>query len=610
MQEEITEFVKTVPRQEDETLNFQRNPEVIANPPLENTKLVISIPTYHKEWERGALLRSVEAMLSQNPSESAIEVNYVVNTGDLHPWKNDHDEKGGLVKVYNPDEKSQRAYGQAQEAVKFLRTVVEIQKLVVNGGEAGEIDMLINEYDDEYVRSVLRLAMKAAGKVSITALDLTKVDMKEIGYTDYLDGFRTAGLDYVVGRFGENERQCVFLMSDTDTVQMYNSMGRDLVRVFEKCPEAKYFFLRMGYLPPGEDKTIVETSTKFVRSKVAEYNLYQIAGSPQIAIRVDALKEIKEIAAMYGGAAMANADRDTSQRLIAMFGDLTKGIVIDYPGMAIPIQLTLDRTMGFKDGEKRVEIGKKTESIGFEEQISSIDVRNRELADTVKNEIAAIDDIEIRKKLEDELVVVKRQLEIKQRNLMRFNRRVISDFLDVRDKIPVDPSEDIPEQVVDIILKEKLNGRSLLGYIRQNRNLIAQVSDEDVEVIKYFLGKRPDNPVKELTTFQKTMREYIGEYPTFGGSTDKTAVLQPILIEIMALGHVHSLYTQRKILFEGTSDGYEVGKGSDWFDKVQNYNGLFSERDKTWAQKKGVEKVLGRVNPVLGWVLKKFGIMS
>lgn len=577
---------------ENETVNYshnsevvyQKDPEVIANDPIPNTELIISIPTYHQEWSRGTLMRSVEAMLSQNTSSSAaMEVNYVMNTGDLHPWKEVYDrEKNDWVKKPNTDPSAQEAYKKAQEGISFLSTIVKVQELARSGNNQNEIDDLLNTYEDPHLKQVLELAVKKADHIAISAIDTTKCDLNALGSSDTIDGFRTVGVDYAVERF-KNNPNGIFLISDTDTVPAFNSMGKDLIETFHKNPQSKYFFLRMGYVAPGEDKMIVNTSTQFIGSKVGEYNLKQTVGAPQIALRIDALSQVSEVSRMFGEATQGDEDRDTSERIIGLFGHTSQDLLLESPDLSIPIQLTQDRTMGLSDGAHRAEMGKKIEDIGFDSQLSGLESRHTELLMEVKQEIESAPS-SVRQKLESELENVRHQIEMKQKAISRFNREVMSDFLQVRDLIPKDPSVPLSLETKNNILHNQKRGTALLGYIEQNRNLITQLNDEDISVIEYFLGTREEKPVEELSTFHKTIREYIGEYPKDSSNTDRTMVMQPALTDIIAYGHIHSMYGQRKLIHEGSSDKLTPPKPEGWFENINDFQGRFPNRDKSWTK--------------------------
>lgn len=59
-------------------------PEWFANPPLENTSLVYSVP-FRGEWDNGQVLRMLYAMLSQRVAKGeAFEVELVANHGGQH----------------------------------------------------------------------------------------------------------------------------------------------------------------------------------------------------------------------------------------------------------------------------------------------------------------------------------------------------------------------------------------------------------------------------------------------------------------------------------------------------------------------------------------------
>ncbi len=91
----------------EKLLSARQLPEIIANPILENTTLVYSIP-FRGEWENGNLIRTLEGFLAQKPKEGeAFEVELIANIGkegltwliveDLREQIKETSEKAGVL---------------------------------------------------------------------------------------------------------------------------------------------------------------------------------------------------------------------------------------------------------------------------------------------------------------------------------------------------------------------------------------------------------------------------------------------------------------------------------------------------------------------------------
>ncbi len=102
----------TNPPKEKEKEKAYEKVEWTANPPLENTTLVYSVPV-RGEWNNGHVQRLLQAMFAQRVApEQALEINLVTNLGSLAQE---------IADEYEPALKKQR---ETQQVVAFIKAIV------------------------------------------------------------------------------------------------------------------------------------------------------------------------------------------------------------------------------------------------------------------------------------------------------------------------------------------------------------------------------------------------------------------------------------------------------------------------------------------------------
>lgn len=526
--------------------NQLKKPEVIANEKLPDLKMMYSIPV-GKEWDNGYLVRSLRGFLSQKPGQGgSVEVNYLVNTGNLPAEHSKKDPKGNShldMEAINADPALAQRYKEAEQSLGFLRTVVEIQKLARTGQDiAGAVDSpdktkeLVEAYitrePDPIRKDLLRLAASSAETVAVSAIDITHSNIGELGYSaSMISNIRTLGADYAQKRMtdAQGNPNGIFMMYDADTLPETNRYSESVIKIFEGNPELKYLFTGISYLPAGVSKLLVADSPAFSTDRTMEYNLTPRKGSPQIAFKIEALKEIQEIAGYETESYHHDEDINTGFRLMRAFGDIENSLVTKDSLLVLPTSLTSDRD-GFVDGAGRLDNLNKT---GISRSINNIILDRFRTYRTLN--LALIDKIQDPQKkaqVKAELEQLRSVYERKQQVQIRFNRGVAKAFLEAL------ASGDVRIQpgLVWINQESVLNkpmGKALAHYIDSNKGLISEITPEDLEVMKYYVGIREDYPdgIRSISNFQDTMREYLGDYVSYDDMVDTsgvTPVLKPI----------------------------------------------------------------------------------
>src|SRR3989344_1936466 len=121
---EFTQTAEKTPRLEQKTELGNAFPEIIANPQLENTSFIYSVPVMG-EWKNGNLNRMLKGMLSQHPKQGeSFELEVISNLGggldslvvmDREKWEPKRDEQGRILLENNPQEEHQK------KALELLR---------------------------------------------------------------------------------------------------------------------------------------------------------------------------------------------------------------------------------------------------------------------------------------------------------------------------------------------------------------------------------------------------------------------------------------------------------------------------------------------------------
>lgn len=555
-------------------MNLVEPPEVIANPPLGNLRLIYSTPVY-KEWKNGNLLRHTRAVLSQHlPEGSSIESNYVLNIGE---WGGDLRLTGDM-EVKKADIEEER-----QAALDFIKKIVEVQKLAlssrVDSVAQQNLQQIIENENDPLVKDVLRLAKERADQIAISAVNIKDtVQLIGMNYTtgSYIASVRSVGMDYAYKKLKDED--AVFLMNDVDTVPGTNKFIQDLLKVYSESPEIKYVFLGMAYLPPGENKDLVSNSLHESGIRTVSYNR-QPAGSPQISFRKSAMEAMQGIAT----GKEHDEDYETASRLINFFGGIQNGLLMQNV-LFIPTHLTTERSTGFVDGA-----GRATGIRLFVDTFNQTVVDMWSMYSSLEERAVARKDLQAIQALQ-ELAVVRKAYHRQQRLLLRFNKLTAVSFLNNLDlgNIVIENGEvKVDEQT---ILQEGKNAfaRPLLTFVRANKELVASLSAEDLALMKYYvLGGEFPPSIKTLSPFQSALREYLGEFPKksfeesfvslkfgFGdlaslyfrraggdkerGLTDKTTIYQPFVADTLALGSLTSRFFKA-----GESDDRENSIGME-----------------------------------------------
>ncbi len=574
---------------------LKKHPEIIANPRLEHTKVLISVPTYHGEWSNGVLVRNLLSILSQNLQKTeAVEVNYVFNMNGELPaeFVDFRNEKAVWEKKADDDEYwSKRKI--ADEAIEFLKKVVQVQS------DSSEVQNILDSTADPIQKKVLELAALKRDNVVVSVVNALDVVMRDIGYHNQLSGFRTMGMDYAEARLDDDG---VIVLFDTDAIPQDNQFAHNINALFEQNPETKYALLRLGYQTSGVNKKLIESSPEHTFQGTRNYSTSQYSQTTQMVFRKEVFSRLKEIMDLkfnpnFGSTRPGEEDRDTAMRLIGLYADMSDGMLfqVDRNVGTLPVSLVEDRVDGLFDGASR---GHSLERAipSFSDQMSKIASL---LADTKQEVIAFVDKIpdgELKQKLETELVQARTEFIKKQSRNVRFNRALANAFLkffDSSEEIRIGQHDWIENNEIKRQIAEVPNGIALLTYLTRNKEVIDELTSEDIAVMKYCVGFDPQRPavMDHPSDFQRTMIEYLGYVDPehqLAVPDELRSSLQPMLAEIMAYSHIYSLYQLSQEFYR---DGNE--NESDFIRKadrrkredIVNYQAVQEGRDKTWLGK-------------------------
>lgn len=515
-------------------------PEIIANPVLENTKLIFSTPL-RNEMTNGNLVRHMSAMFRQQlPPNTSIELNYLVN-GEV-----------------NDDNTA---------ALGFIKKVVDVQKLARARKKLGkqaktpdELDKIISSENDVLLQDALRLAADRSGQIAVSGINAMASTIVDREYLfSGISGTRTLGMDYATKRV--NDLSAVLHLYDIDTVPENNHYSQELLTLYAAHPELTYIFSNLTHLPAGQHKDLVADSP--ANTMKGHYNWHVGQGSPQITFR---LRGVDKLKAIDPGHWQGDEDRDTSYRLVGLFGEDQKDVLKLADSIALPRSLASDRDGGFVDGAGRLA---RTQNEGVK-SILKADFLKATLQDReeVFTSIQQLPPDEQQKAYAD-LDKLRKTFTQKQQVQSRFNRSVVKTFLGALD------TGDIQFSAGKVLVNEKNllkfpSGKAAFMYVRANTELLTSLSPEDIQLMRYYLDKNAPFPagISELTPFQEAVREYIGEYDqtvyTITGDTvidhrsgnihDKRSLYEPFLAEMVACANLGSVYFRDKEFLERTKD--------------------------------------------------------
>lgn len=491
-------FLKERPTQEVplETEKHYEGLEWVANPPLEKTSLVYSVPV-RGEWNNGQVARLLQGMLAQRVAQGqAFEVNLVANLGGL----------SDVVK--GEEEKVLKKRGETEEVVRFMRHIVGVQRLAREMNQIRsrakkkekeqELEEHILSVPDPLLQDLLRQAAAQAEQVSVALVDARKVNVDDISLT------RTLGMDALQARFPNNDQIAVSLF-DVDTVPLDNHTVQQLQALYAADSRLTYVFSSMSDQAKGGNRLLASdtTMTRHIR-----YNTDWGHGSPQISFRLHAYGILNRIRNFN---IIGDEDRDTAVRLAYHFNSLQDGLLFESSKIAgldsSTRVLTADRLDGFIDGRGERRGGSPENLLKNIERIWSWRRTLREKMKTLPEEERAV----AFRVLEEARGTELRREKVQQ----RMNKTVVRSLLRAhRDGwIKMDGQEEI--HVDEEKLLRLPGGKALAHFLRMNRPLVMDVlqSPDDLQCLSYYAGLTETFPeqVKELSSLQHAFREYLGD---------------------------------------------------------------------------------------------------
>lgn len=549
-----------------------KTPEIIANPPLDGTTLLYSIPI-RGEWANGNVVRLLHAMFSQKlePGQ-AFELEFVANHGGL------------LVDTDMPlaeerQQTVQRTIEDMRQSIGFIKHLVQVQALArgIQQGTQGTdaqttLQKFLETITDPIEREVLQLAADRAQQVSIMLVDTTKMDFEQ---TDYghasIESVRTLGIDTAMARY-EGREDVVLHLFDVDTLPESNRTIREIQTLFAKQPRLSYLFSGLMNTPRGISKDFVGQLNGDIP---LSYNHGFGHQSPQICFRLACYRKLREIADFQ---LIGDEDRDTASRLIYHFGQLQEGLLFEeslFQSPTTPAYLTAARLDGFVDGHPS----------NYKE--GAVYPIERDLAELIRFRAEIMKEIDALEPFAKEVALealarTRKEQEQRQRLQQRLNRQVLHTLLTALEQNLV-RLEDDTLSIDETRLAELEGGKALRFYLRNNQRLIKELlgSPEDLACLRYDLGLKNEFPaeIHTRTPFQNALREYVGEISPCAtleqdgvydwvleqkadestpriiasdhrSKESRVSLLHPFSSELLALGHVYRTFFQTKDFFK------------------------------------------------------------
>lgn len=464
---------------------------ILANQPLENTTLVLSIPAMG-EWYNGNLLRLLQSLFSQNTRKGeSFEIQIIINIGDQR----------------------KHLLPEANESLMFLTKLIEVQKLLRASQEnngTDEIKSILFNCHDPIQRRILELAIRQVHQINLTVVNLTNADFSSTAYEKIsISSLRTLGADLAKSRFSNNPN-AVLGLYDADTIPENNKVVADVQNFFSSSPELSYLFLGMTYQPAGVSSDYLSGAPGYNIERTAKKpNGRFMQGSPQILFRLNTYNKIQEISFNEWFGEEGDEDDNTSFQLVYYFSLLQAQQLHDFlknGNFNLPTSMTKDRDDGSFDSRLRVE----NIDSDITPYIRNVFATREEITDRVKS-LSAEEQLRITLYLDR----VRKVFEKKQRVQQRMNRRVVKSLLKAVE-MNIIKLVDKELRVQETTLLELDCGFALAHFVRSNPKLIIEFlqSTRDIQVAEYLLGIRPSsvpNEITELSPAQIALREYVGE---------------------------------------------------------------------------------------------------
>lgn len=614
---ENTDLSKELPQRVREATNFF--PEIVANPPLENTSFVYTVPV-RGEWRNGNLLRMLHAMFSQKIDEKhPFELEIIMNMGDqlydLLPQNISHldydkDEHGDFIlQMDGKGERAVKAFQLLQEsndATAYLKKIIQAQSLVQKIRNSPwdiqslkSLKQVMDTTTDSLQKEILQLALKKSGTIALLLVDASKTIFQETKYHfPSISTFRTLGADVAMARCQDRQSEVAIGLYDADSIPEGNTSVRAIQELFARKPNLKYVFTGLTYKAAGHSRDFFADSPREAVSRTVAYNNQTSQGSPQICFRLEAYKQLQEVGRWSNLGFSGDEDRDMAKRLVYHFGLFQEGFLFEDSvehHVFTPISLTSNRLDGFVDSSA---LQHDFESNGTRHITADLG-RVFAFRESVLGFIEALP-IEKRQEAETYLNQAREYYEKKEKVQQRMNKIVLGTLLDCVDRGDIRLLDGDLRLDAEKIARLK-GGKALLHYVKANQALIVSTlsSQTDLEVIKFLLGRSEELPdgINEFSPFQSAVREYVGEVipinkleqskaidakrETFGeeGSTfvqwrvgdlrgkhSRVSLMHAFLLETLALGQTYMAFFQTSEFQENLYgvEGYNTTYPRSW----------------------------------------------
>lgn len=526
-----SEIQTELPQKALETTNFF--PEIVANPPLENTSFIYTVPV-RGEWRNGNLLRMLHAMFAQKIDENhPFELEIVMNMGrqihDLLPQNVSHNDfetnaQGDFIlQMDGKGEKAEEAMQlllESKEAAVYLKKIILGQALVQKiRNKPWDVESLkrlkqvVDTTTDPSQKEVLQLALKRADTIALSLIDASKTIFQETKYHfPSISTFRTLGADVAMARYQDRQSEVAIGLYDADSIPEGNTSVRAIQELFARKPNLKYVFTGLTYKAAGHSRDFFADSPREAVGRTVTYNNYLSHGSPQICFRLEAYKKLQEIEGWSELGFHGDEDRDTALRLVYHFGLFQEGLLLEDSienDVFTSTTLTSNRVDGFVDSP----------AVQADFELHGVRHITADLGQVLafRNKVLGLIEALSPDKRSEALAYLdqaRNHYEKRERVQQKMNKMTLNAFVESIERGDISSINE--ELVLNTAHVSRLNGgKALLHYVESNKEFIVSVlsSPKDFEVIKFLLGRRQGLPdgIDELSPFQSAIREYVGD---------------------------------------------------------------------------------------------------
>ena len=464
-------------------------------------KVVMSCPTYYKEWEQGEILEQMHSLFAQRLDEGqVVEMNYMVNLMTYGDGK-DSDQNMKLR------EGSEGRRQKTNEMLSFLQELVRIQAIAAEkGSDSEEVKLVLDEYeDDPNLFSVLKEGAECAENIRVSYVNLTQMKGKhfeQMGYGKHAVAvggtMRTIGADYAKMNLKRDDD--IFWMFDADTKFGSRKHISNLLHAYRDNPKKQFDLQTLSYHAPDGPNEVVRFAAETNLKRSKSYNAMS-SGSPQASMTRNALEELDLIAGP--DRRRADADFNLYRRLTDRFIHEGKDNM-DSTSDSIMVSPRID---GYLDSNIQIHQLQQRDNSwqGLDHRWQLL--ATQEQSEEYMHELESLGDPQLSEDMERLRAEYTRQAE-KQQKLIRGTAVKYIAALD-SGLITLDPSKGVVK-VDDSVLSES---NLIRRFVNRNEEWLARMKPEDIEYVRYLVTDDTNEWTKQLNPLQRALREWLGVVP-------------------------------------------------------------------------------------------------